>query len=416
MTIKILASNAAWSTASHLLGRGSLVCASIILANRINIDSFAAYASFQLTTSMLGAYAAMGLGVTASSMYAEARESNNLVAIRYLWIASLVIALVISTAVLLVPGSWLTGGLNIPKWLLFVGVLSVAIGVVPAGGVLGLEKYAESTVVAAASAILLVGGCFASPQGGDATYPMVLFSLAAITTAIGNTIIVRRSTKAIKRIDQPKFTINGLKPILSFAGPMLIVGLISTSGTWLVGRIILEQPEGQKEFSLFSIGLQWYGLALFLPGMVSRVLLPPLIRARNNRNSDDAIQKSKILVKNGVFLTLAIATTIAIIGSLASPWLLDLYGSNFGITTALLALFLFAAIPAAPANTVGNALIANKGQNTWLALTSFWFFSLTIFVLLLRNFGAQGGAIALALASSVFTFLAYVAAKRKRVI
>jgi hypothetical protein len=67
----ILATNAVWSLLSHLLSRGSLMVAAIILARALPTPAFAAYSYFQMTVSMLAAYAALGLGVTASRYFAE---------------------------------------------------------------------------------------------------------------------------------------------------------------------------------------------------------------------------------------------------------------------------------------------------------------------------------------------------------
>ena len=74
---RVLAKNAFWALLCHVLSRGSLMLAAILLAREFETSSFAAYSYFQLTISMLATYAAMGLGVAASRFFAEAGYRAN---------------------------------------------------------------------------------------------------------------------------------------------------------------------------------------------------------------------------------------------------------------------------------------------------------------------------------------------------
>ncbi|AKX56098.1 hypothetical protein AKN90_10560 [Thiopseudomonas alkaliphila] len=124
MSLKLLASNAVWSGTAHLLGRGSLVVAAMLLSNKLLSGDFAAYSYFQLTVSMLATYSALGMGVTASRFFAEVGvvKSECLQPLGALWLLSILIGLIICGLILLIPNEWISGGLNIPNWLLSLGV------------------------------------------------------------------------------------------------------------------------------------------------------------------------------------------------------------------------------------------------------------------------------------------------------
>lgn len=411
MSLRTLAGNAAWSTLAHLLGRGSLVVAAILLARSLDTAAFAAYSYFQLTVSMLAAYAAMGLGVTASRFFAECGhvEDARTPPIGTLWMLSIVAGLIFSLVILLLPTNWLDAGLGVPRWLLALGVFTMALGVVPSGGILGLERYAEATVAAAASATVLVVGAVIAGHIGSPVAAMGFLVAASLIQAVGNAAVVVQEVGWIKLRRHARIGRSELARVARFAGPMLGVSLLAASGSWIVGRIILAGPTGEHGFALYAIGLQWYALALFLPGMVSRVLLPRLVRSRLRASAAD----SRALVRQGAMTALLAVALISSVGFLLSPWLLRLYGFDYQVDKWLLGAFLLAAIPSAPVNTVGNAIVAAQGQREWFFMTAFWFLLIVLIANAVAEQGAWGGAIALGFSSLGLAALTFCIAKRR---
>lgn len=414
MSFKKLAANAIWSLLSHLVGRGSLVLASILLARGLDSAGFAAYSYFQLTVSMLAAYAAMGMGVTASRFFAESthRADRQEPPLGTLWALSILAGLFFSTMVMCVPAAWINGCLGVPQYLLAVGIFSMSLGVVPSGAVLGLERYAEATVAAAVSGIVLVLGAVVASKYGSTLIAMWAFIFASLIQGGGDTLVVMRNIGLRRLLNHSRFGKTELKKIAGFAGPMLAVTLFSASGSWLVGRIILNSPSGTGGFALYAIGLQWFSLALLLPGIVSRVVLPRLVRIRTG-SSPTSLLVSKMLVQQSALITGAVALTMCCFGVLFSPWLLKLYGANYEVDKWLIAAFMIAALPLAPANTLGNAIIAHDGQLAWLRITMVWFFFLIIVAQGFHKYGVWSGALAQGFASLLLTLQAFIWARKR---
>ena len=130
----------------------------------------------------------------------------------------------------------------------------------------------------------------------------------------------------------------------------------------------------------------------------------------------DGDVKTRTLVRQGSLATLIAAILISLSGFAASPWLIELYGFTHQVDKWLLGAFLLAAIPSAPINTIGNAIVAADGQKTWLLITIFWF----IFTILLakgfEEHGALGGAFALGLSSLAIAAVALATANLKRIV
>lgn len=150
MTTRILATNTFWLSVSHLLSRGSLILSAIVLSRVLDIASFAAYSFFQLTISMLAAYASTGMGISASIFAAEARyekSGKQASTLGSLWCISILLALLACVIIFFIPSAWLTADLAVPRWLLALGVLSLTLCIVPEGALLGLEKFKQAAVI-----------------------------------------------------------------------------------------------------------------------------------------------------------------------------------------------------------------------------------------------------------------------------
>ncbi|WP_324689970.1 oligosaccharide flippase family protein [Cobetia sp. D5] len=405
--------NALWSSAAQLFNRGGLVVASILLSTRLNTDSFAAYSYFYLTVSMIATYAALGMGVTASKFFAESSISEDKPPIGSLWLLSIVFGVIVSIVLLTIPNSWVDGELDTPSWLYAVGVLIITLGIIPNGGILGLEKYAQATFVSALSTIVLLVGTLLFSTSGNSSHAIYIYIAANLIQTIGTVIIVTKTLGITYLKDTIIFTSESFNKILMFTGPMIGVSILSASGPWIMGRIMLTQPMGNENFSLYAIGMQWFSLALFLPGMVSRVLLPRLIRSGFEYNNVD---ESKKTVRYACLITMLLATVTACICSILSPWLLSMYGDIYTGKSWVIIGFLFSAACLAPANTLGNAIISKNGQLKWLIITSTWFIILIVSYATTIGLGIKGSIISLFIAALTMSTLSYFIAKRMNLV
>lgn len=415
--MKTLLTNAGWSAAAHLLERGSLVLVSIILSRMLATEGFAAYGYFQMTVSMLAAYAAMGLGVTASKFFAESDQQSGdaMPPLGTLWALSVLSGLLMALVVLLVPSSWFESGLNIPSWLLAVGVFVLSLGVIPGGGILGLEKYVVATWASAASSVIIVVGALVAGRLNSPQSAMSVFIFASLVQTASNSWLI------IKVIGlRPLLTglwIGGfqIRRIFRIAAPMATISLMTSSATWFVGRILLSGPSGHWQFSLYVIGLQWLALVLYLPGMITRVIFPQLVRVRLIESLNASLQTSVIL-HQGMMLASITAFVICCIAVVGSPWLMCLYGSHYTSYHWLIMWFMFAALPQAPAGVLGNGIIADNGQWAWLFIIIVWFVLFIVFTWSQKNSGAIGAALSYGLASLIQAVFAYLVAHRRGLI
>ncbi|MNK71430.1 Polysaccharide biosynthesis protein [compost metagenome] len=409
-----LAEKAFWSLLSQISSRGSLMLSAIILTRSLDPHAFASYSYFQLTVSMLSAYAAMGLGVTSSRYFSEVgheRSGQELFPLGVLWGLSILFALAAFIFLILMPGRWLSAGLLIPQWLLALGVLALTLEIVPGGAILGLEKYKQASLISVFSGgLMILGACVAS-RNATPSIAMGSIVLAAFLQGVGETFIVIRAV-GWRRIATRAHSIgSSIGRVLVFAGPMLLVSLMAASGSWLLGRLILLTPGGAHAFAMYSIGLQWFAFVLVLPGMVSRVLLPRVVR-----NANASVEEQRALIWQGIRMAGTTALVVALIGLILAPEIMKIYGAQYDGGRWFLGGYLLAAVLIAPANTIGNAIVASNGQKQWLGLTAVWLGVLISVGVIMLLLGGVPGSMALAGAAVVQTTLAFYIARSRNLI
>lgn len=414
MSGRVLVINAFWALMSHVLWRGSLMLTTLILARSFDTTGFAAFSYFNLTVSMLAAYATLGLGVTASKFFAEVgheRQGQDPAPLGALFAVSLLISSLAFLLVLLTPINLINPDLKISPLLMAAGVAAVAIGVVPGGAILGLEQYRQATLVSAASgSIIIVSGWWAaSIQAPEVAMSAIV--VGAFFQAVGQFFISGRVTGWSRLLRGFWLCQRDLQRIFQFAGPMLLVSMLSATGSWLVGRIILNGHDGERSFALYSIGIQWFSLTLLMPGMVSRVVLPRLVRS--------AIAETdtrKMLVRLGASLSVLATLPIILISMLFGVWIISIYGEQYNMGQWFIGAFVGAAALAAPANTLGNAIVSQNGQMIWLYLTCLWFVVLISITIVAAGHGAWAGVFAQCSASFALVLFALLVTKKKKLI
>lgn len=383
----------------------------IILARKFSTENFSAYSYFQLTVTMIATYSALGMGVAASRYFAEihVRPSSLEAPVGTLWLLSVVAAAAFSGLILKLPATTIAGGFDIPLQIFALGVFFQALTIIPMNGVIGLEKYfALMSVAAVSSAVLIVGSVFV---GGESARPaMYVFIASSAIQFLGCTFVIIREIGFLLVLRHLRFRWSDLRSIFLFVGPMIAVSVLAASGAWLVGRIILHGDDGKANFALYAIGLQWYALTLLVPGMVARVLLPRLVKDRTV--SSEAQRKR--LVRLGVALAFFSAITVSLAGALFSDLAISLYGDGYEIDSWVIAGFLVAAIPMAPANAIGNSILAGDGQKVWLFLIFLSFLVMLFLAHSLIEYGVWAGIIAHGGSACILTLSAgYVARKKE---
>lgn len=182
-----------------------------------------------------------------------------------------------------------------------------------------------------------------------------------------------------------------VQELAKFSFPVALSSLLSAPVSWFANALLFRAPNGASEMGAFRAGEQFRNTILYLPNLLSGVLLPVLAASGREEERE---KSRKILALSMVLVSFVGGVSAVIFSALSGPIML-LYGDEFReIEVVLAAVFFTGAFAGAP-NVLYMGLLS-----TGKAWASFWITLIQSFVLLVAayflipNHGAVGFALA----------------------
>lgn len=396
----MLIENTIWMMLSHLLSRGTIVLCGVLVAKFFNVESFTSYSFFVLTITTIAIYSTVGLGVTATKFYAQLDEKKNTPIIS-LWLLNLVLALIGSLVFYIFFLYIVPIDLNINKFLMVLIIFFTGLDVYNLNALIGLEKYKSLAKISVSSSIINFLFLFLSIYKNNIIFSMYGLLIATLFQFLFGLFTLLQYLDNKSLYNKIKIHISDFNIILSSMGPLIFVSIISASGTWVIGRLILS--DSNKNFASFSIGMQWYSLALFIPTMVSRVLLPFLIKSKKNNTK---------LIFNNCYLVGFFCLFTSFLSYISYPFINNFYGDQYNLHPFLIPSYLLAAAIGASSNILGNFIISRNKEIQWLYLVGVTFLIVLISCFLFKDYGEWMGSISLGVGSLVLVLCSIVLIKK----
>lgn len=406
-----LARGVFWSMAGSVISRGLMLAASVLVARMLGKTGFGELGMIRSTVGMFVVFAGFGLGLTATKHVAEFRQSDPERAGRIIGLSGLFAT---GTGGLMALGlfffaPWLAehtinaphlaGVIRVGALILFINALNGA----QTGALAGFEAFRTiayvSFFVGLISFPILVGGAYF----GGLTGAVWALAINLGFNWLLNHIALR---KEARRYHVPfSFRDCGRERsvLWSFSLPAVLGGALVWPVRWACNAILVNQSEGYGEMGIFNAADQWYAIALFLPGLLGSVVLPVISEQLGQKNTK---QSMKIVI-SAIKINIILILPIILLGSIASPYMMNLYGDGFrrGWPTLVVAL-LTAGIIAGQA-PVGQIITASGKVWAGFAMRSCWALTFVVVTLLLIDFGSLGLATARAASYVVYTILTF---------
>ncbi|MGC6359470.1 oligosaccharide flippase family protein [Bisgaard Taxon 45] len=401
--------NVIWSMGSHILSRGMLLLSGMLLARNLPVDDFATYNFFIMTATIISNYSSMGLGVSSSRFFAEKKENQNTLILGNLYSISLILAIISSTLTFLfIDKVWSIE--TYYKWLISVTVFFLILNIVPTGGVMGVEKYKDLFFLSIFNTFIMLIGVFITIRTNNISIQIYAYILSIVFLISAQSYILKEETDLFRKVENFIIRKNAIKEIISFGGVMSLVSILAATAPWLLGKIILDKYSSLY-FSVYSIGLQWFSLAMFIPGIVSRLILPRLVKQYKVDN------QSKKEVRLTLLVTLSVSLLFLIIGTILSPHIMNWYGKEYTDFHEVIILFFIISVIYTPINVLGNIIIIKVNTRSWLFITSIWFvFILSSVYPLMSYFGFLGALYAQGIAAILLNIISYHFCRKKELI
>lgn len=403
---------AAWSLIGNVVSRGLSLLTSVVIARFIGKVGFGEFGIVQSTVLMLGTFAGLGIGITATKYIAEYRNSDPTRAGKILSLSLLVATLSGSTLSLMLlyfAPELATISLAAPHLtpllrLAAVLLLSETINGALTGSLAGFESFrviARVNFIAALVTlpVAIIGTWLTGLQG--AVFGLIAFSLsncllnfcALRTICVSNRIILSISG-----------CLEEWKVLWHYSIPSFLSCVMVGPVTWLCNSMLVKQTNGYAEMGIFNAANQWRNLLLMLPSIFSSIALPML----SSFSTDESNNFSKIIDLNqrvSILATVPLVTFLMFLGDL----ILRMYGKDFSegypVIVAILSGMAISSIGSA-----AGAAIQAQGR-MWLgALMNFtWGTVYLVFVFFTVSLlGARSLAYGFALAHLVLLLWGYV--------
>lgn len=327
------ATGAVWSFAGLGLSQALSFLASLVTARLLGRVGFGEIGMIQSTVGMLGTFAGLGLGLTATKHVAEfrmlaPRRAESIIAISMSFASlsgaflTLLLACGAMRAAESIKAPHLTLALEIASPLLLLG----AIGGVQTGVLAGLESFKTIAQINLVRGIVsfplaIVGVKFGGLEGavaallGSAAIGVVLLEIAVRRECLKNGLRYRWYGGS------GEYNVIG-----SFALPALLSGAAAGPVMWLANALLVRQRDGYAELGLLNAANQWRTIAMFLPATLLQVALPLLSSSDGDTRGDSGFAR----VLEGIqSLTVGVVFPIVALLMFLSDVVVRLYGPSF---------------------------------------------------------------------------------------
>jgi O-antigen/teichoic acid export membrane protein len=415
-----LAHGAFWSLLGTAASKVFSVITTIVIARMLGVSDFGAYGMVQSTIEMFCLVAGLSLSNTSNKYLSEYKTKNKEKAGRIISltngiavISSGIIGLVIYLSSSYIAGETL-GRIDLSP-LLKLGAIYLFISTqnnVQTGSLGGFEAFKETAKINALQGLL-------TPL---VALPLVFFFglqgavISLIITSLIGYVLFRnelnRTCKkyniCIQRFDKSAF--KEISIIWHFSIPSLASGLLVIPVIWLTNAILVNQPGGYLEMGLFNAANQWRQFVIFIPNILSTVMLPIFSDVYGNRS--DGEYRSVFQLNIQLTWMIALPATILIIA--VREVLAIVFGSKYQGVDVLIVPLMITAFLHIMNNVVGSA-IAGAGR-MWLGATFnlFWAIAMVLCsMLLIPKFGGMGLALSYMIAYLLHTGWQAIYTERK---
>ncbi len=361
---RALAADTAVVLLVQLLSRGMLNVVTILAANKLSVTSFSSYNYYLVTVTLLGSLTGMGLPVSATRAAALAGAIDRRIyqdrAAAIVWAFVLVAVLAAATGPIVLDHLQ-AGGIRSDAGLLTLGAFAFALCGISQSALQGAGAFRSTLLpVLAGSCALLVGVLVGWAQHSET--PLIIgtiaFYLLPALAYLG--WLSRHHFLGRAILSWPSRA--AWADMASIALPSLGNALIFTGVSWWLSHTLLAHAATPTSFPEFVIGMQWFSLALFVPLGLGQAIFPRYLRmAAGGTLTVHSILQPAI----GSFL---LVLAVALAGMLCTPLLSLIYGTHYVFSPLFVGAVLLAAAFSAPANILGQSVIAAYGASVWLRI------------------------------------------------
>ena len=410
-----LAGGAFWALIAALGTNFGNLLTGIILAHILGKYTYGQYGMLRTTLNMFIIFSSFSLGATATKYVAEYRTKDKEKVGRIIGLSLITVSLLSISfflicyfgadvlAVKSLNSATMAPSLKIGAWMILFAVLnSVLTGILS-----GFESFSSIAKINFGGAILLVVSSIVGAKFWNLSGALVSLSIYLAGMILISIYFLYKELKFYDISIYYKNCFQELSTLWRFSLPTTLGGILVTPVLWFGSTMLVKSPAGYDGMAGFDVINQWKMAVLFIPGILGRIVLPIL----SNLNGGEQKQDYFKVVKINLIINVGAAIFVAMLLSLASPYILKLYGDKFTEYTLPFIIMMVGVVFYA-ANTIIGQIILSKGLAWWGCLMNiFWaiiFLIANYYFVSLQHLGVIGIAWAFLISYICHTFMQYL--------
>jgi O-antigen/teichoic acid export membrane protein len=405
-----------WLALAVALVRGATLIAMIAVARIVDQESFGAIGIIQSTVFTAGVFFGTGMGMGATTLIAQHRRSghqsiaawvNGTVFLTVCLSGGMACVLIMSAPFLaehVFGQSGLSGPLRISSLLLIFTALNMA----QAGILAGFEAFrAQACVNAIAAALAVPQLILAAYVGG--THGVVWGLVIAMAT---NCLLFQLSINRLLRLESVSrvsyWDAKILKRLGGLGLPAVLLHMTYAPTDWICSAMLAGHPNGYRELGGYYAANHLFGVCRLLCVTLGSALLPIMAQAATTMDRGNMCHA---LLRPAILLNFALSAPFICVGSLASPWLMALFGPGYSIYWPTLVVLMIAIMGVSLQVTLNRALYGFGWMWTVLCLNVCWSACFVGINYILVDNGAVGLAGARCLSLTIHAVVLVIVAK-----
>jgi len=397
-----LAKGVFWTMTGAITLHGLTLLAAVCVARILGKTGFGELGMIRSTIAMFGVFAGFGLGVTATKHVAECRDSDPERAGRIIALSATVAFATggLMALALFLYAPWVaTHTINAPHLANVLRIAAIALffsalNGAQTGALSGFEAFKRlahiNALVGLLSLPMLVSGTYLAGLTG------AVAAVAANAACCWLLMHIALRREAYRHGIRLAFRGCGSEwPVLwKFSLPALLATSLNIPVNWACSALLVNQPGGYSEMAILSVANQWYGMLLYVPGALRRVVLPVFSERLGQEDDVQSLRMMFLTIKVNGLLVLPVVA----MASLISPFIMGLYGGEFVRGWPTLVVVLLTAGVLAIEMPVGPIIAASGKMWLSFAMNGAWALVFIATTLLLVSRGSVGVATARAIA------------------
>ncbi len=307
---------------------------SVVLARLLGTAQFGIYGIIIIAYSTFGVFAGLALAVTVGKFFSDFHKSDKQRAadiVSLALIASICSGILTCILLLLFRDIIAINVLMCPQLSNEIGKIGItllffAISGVFSGILLGAENFKLAAIVMIITGLLdFLSKSLGAWYGGipGVVWGMIIGGALSVLFYCLASLKILRTYKISLQFGR---IFKEIKILKEFTCPALLDGIFVWGGMFVVRVILFRSVDGEIQTGYLTACMQLAIVILFLPQMLSRVLLPIMSTTVASGNYGT--------IRNAIFTTfisfVLLALPIAIGVAIFSPWLMSLFGKDFG--------------------------------------------------------------------------------------